>query len=209
MSHDANLILFHAPMTRSIRARWAMEEMGLDYRLERVAFDRGNVGGDEYRKIHPLQKIPALKDGDTVILESVAILEYLINRYGPTPLRVDPSESGYPRYLEWLHYAEGSLGMPVNLLLAHTTLLPEAQRNEGIARWAKKEVEKHLQLIATRGLEGRDWLAADRFTAADISVGYLLYLLKIIRQLKDAPPAIQAYWERLTALESWQKASAE
>lgn len=136
-------------------------------------------------------------------------MEYLINRYGPTPLRVDPSEADYPRYLEWLHYAEGSFGMPVSLLLAHTTLLPEAQRNEGIAKWAKREVDKHLDLIATRGLEGRDWLASDRFTAADISVGYLLYLLKIIRQLKDAPSPIQAYWERLTAMESWQKASAE
>ena len=209
MSHDSSLILFHAPMTRSIRARWAMEEMGLDYRLERVAFDRGNVGGDAYRKIHPLQKIPALKDGETVVLESVAIVEYLINRYGPTPLRVDPSEPDYPRYLEWLHYAEGSMGMPVSLLLAHTTLLPEAQRNAGIAKWAKMEVDKHLQLIATRGLEGREFLASDRFTAADISVGYLLYLLKIIRQLKDAPEPVLAYWERLTAMESWQKASAE
>lgn len=209
MSHDSSLILFHAPMTRSIRARWAMEEMGLDYRLERVAFDRGNVGGEEFRKIHPLQKIPALKDGETVVLESVAIVEYLINRYGPTPLRVDPSEPDYPRYLEWLHYAEGSMGMPVSLLLAHTTLLPEAQRNAGIAKWAKMEVDKHLQLIATRGLEGRDFLASDRFTAADISVGYLLYLLKIIRQLKDAPAPVLAYWERLTAMESWQKASAE
>ncbi|MGY6532656.1 glutathione S-transferase family protein [Glycocaulis sp.] len=209
MSHDSSLILFHAPMTRSIRARWAMEEMGLDYRLERVAFDRGNVGGEEFRKIHPLQKIPALKDGETVVLESVAIVEYLINRYGPTPLRVDPSEPDYPRYLEWLHYAEGSMGMPVSLLLAHTTLLPEAQRNAGIAKWAKMEVDKHLQLIATRGLEGREFLASDRFTAADISVGYLLYLLKIIRQLKDAPEPVLAYWERLTAMESWQKASAE
>lgn len=209
MSHDSSLILFHAPMTRSIRARWAMEEMGLDYRLERVAFDRGNVGGEEFRKIHPLQKIPALKDGETVVLESVAIVEYLINRYGPTPLRVDPSEPDYPRYLEWLHYAEGSMGMPVSLLLAHTTLLPEAQRNAGIAKWAKMEVDKHLQLIATRGLEGREFLASDRFTAADISVGYLLYLLKIIRQLKDAPAPVLAYWERLTAMESWQKASAE
>ena len=209
MSHDSSLILFHAPMTRSIRARWAMEEMGLDYRLERVAFDRGNVGGEEFRKIHPLQKIPALKDGETVVLESVAIVEYLINRYGPTPLRVDPSEPDYPRYLEWLHYAEGSMGMPVSLLLAHTTLLPEAQRNAGIAKWSKMEVDKHLQLIATRGLEGREFLASDRFTAADISVGYLLYLLKIIRQLKDAPEPVLAYWERLTAMESWQKASAE
>jgi len=88
MTAQPDLTLFHAPMTRSIRPRWALEEMGLPYTLERVAFDRGNVGGDAYRAVNPMQKVPALKDGDQVILESTAILEYLVTKHGPTPLAV-------------------------------------------------------------------------------------------------------------------------
>lgn len=202
-----DLVLYHAPMTRSIRPRWALEEMGLPYRLEMVSFDRGNVGGEAYRAVNPLQKVPALTDGGMVILESVAIVEYLGNRYGPSPLIVRPGDDDYPRYLEWLHYGEGSMSMSVNLLLAHTMLLPEKHRNPQLAQWAKAEVDKHLAHIAARGLDGRDHLAAGRFTAADISVTYMLYLLKLLRQLEDAPEAVKAYWTRITAMDSWKTAS--
>lgn len=202
-----DFVLYHAPMTRSIRPRWALEEMGLPYRLEMVEFTRGDVGGPAYRAINPLQKVPALTDGDRVILESVAIVEYLITQYGPTPLKVEPSEPDFPRYLEWIHYAEGSMSMSVNLLLAHTVLLPEKQRNPHLAQWARIEVDKHLAHLAARGLEGRDWLAADRFTAADIALGYMLYLLKLMGQLDEAPEAVKAYWTRLTAMDSWKTAS--
>lgn len=202
-----DLTLYHAPMTRSIRPRWALEEMGLDYRLEMVDFERGNVGGDAYRAVNPLQKVPALKDGDQVILESVAIVEYLANRYGPSPLVVTPVEDDYARYLEWLHYGEGSMSMSVNLLLAHTMLLPEKHRNPQLAQWAKAEVDRHLAHIAARGLDGREFLAAGRFTAADMAVTYMLYLLKLLRQLEDAPEAVKAYWERITAMDSWKTAS--
>ena len=65
--------LYYAPMTRSIRVRWTLEEMGLPYKLETVKFTRGDVGGAEFKQINPMQKIPAFKDGDRVLLESLAI----------------------------------------------------------------------------------------------------------------------------------------
>ncbi len=188
-----DITLFHAPMTRSIRPRWMLEEMGLAYTLERVSFDRGDVGGEEYRRINPLQKIPAMKDGEVVMLESLAMVQYLASRYGPTPLAVAPEEPDYPRYLEWLFYGEATMSMGVNLVLAHVALLPEAQRNPAILKWAREQVDKQLGCIAERGLDdGREWLAAGRFTAADISVGYMLYLLKLVRQFDGAPEAVQA-----------------
>ncbi|TGY89016.1 glutathione S-transferase family protein [Marinicauda algicola] len=201
--------LYHAPMTRSIRVRWTLEEMGLPYRLETVKFTRGDVGGAEYRQINPMQKIPAFRDGDRVLLESLAIVQYLVTKYGPTDLAVKPDEPGYGAWLEWLHFGEATMSMSVNLILAHTTLLPEEQRNPGLAKWARHEVDKHLNMIAERGLKGHDYLAADRFTAADISVVYMLYLLKLVKQFNGAPEPVRAYFDRVAAREAWRKASAD
>jgi len=209
MTAQPDLTLFHAPMTRSIRPRWALEEMGLPYTLERVAFDRGNVGGDAYRAVNPMQKVPALKDGDQVILESTAILEYLVTKHGPTPLAVTPDEADYGRYLEWLHFAEGTMSMSVNLTLAHTMLLPEEQRNPALAQWALANVNRQLVQVAERGLgDGREWLAAGRFTAADISMGYMFYLLKIVKQFDNAPEPVKAYFDRIKVRPAWRRASA-
>lgn len=207
---EPRFTLFHAPNSRSVRPRWALEEMGLPYRLERVEFTRGDVGGEAFRAINPLQKVPAFKDGDTVILESLAIVEYLITRYGPTPLAVAPDESDYGRYLEWMHFGEATMAMAVNLTLAHTVLLPEAHRDPKVAAWARNQVDHQLAALDKRGLaDGRAYLAADRFTAADISLGYMLFLLKIVKQFDGAPDGVRAYFDRLRERPAWVAASAD
>lgn len=203
------ITIFHAPRTRSIRVRWLLEEMGLDYDLHRVEFTRGDVGGEDYRKITPLQKVPAIKDGDVVMVESIAILQYITRRYGPTELAPMAEDAAYPDYLQYLHFGESGMNIYVSMLLGHTALLPEEQRVPGIAKWAEAETRKCLGVI-DHGLKGHDWLAADRFTAADISVGYMLFLLKLIGKLEPtASPAIMDYWERLTAREGWKAAAAD
>ncbi|XBQ17165.1 MAG: glutathione S-transferase family protein [Oceanicaulis sp.] len=210
MVPEPRLTLYHAPMSRSVRVRWCLEEMGLPHKLERVAFDRGNVGGEAYRAINPIQKVPALTDGDLVILESVAIVQYLVTKHGATPLAVEPGEPDYARYLEWLHFGEATMSMATNLVLAHSFLLPEHQRNPQMLKWARQTVDTQLGLIAQRGLaDGREFLAAGRLTAADMSVGYMLYLLKITKQFDGAPEPVRAYFDRLRALDSWKRASAD
>jgi len=214
MVPEPRLTLYHAPMSRSVRVRWCLEEMGLPHHLERLgaitADTRGDVGGADYRAVHPLQKVPALKDGETVILESLAMLEFLAAKHGPTPLAVTPDEADFGRYLEWLHFGEATMAMSVNLTLAHSTLLPEAHRNSAMLKWARGEVDKQLKLLAERGLvDGRAFLAGDRLTLADMSVGYMLYLLKIVKQFDGAPEAVRSYFDRLRAIDSWKRASAD
>ena len=204
-----DIILYHAPRSRSVRVRWCLEEMGLAYRLERPAFNHGDVGGEAFRAVNPLQKVPAMSDHGEVMLESLAMIDYLTSVYGLNDLRASPDDPGYPRYLEWFHYGEASMAMSINLLLGHTALLPEKHRNPAMAAWARKEVDKHLAHIAARGLEDREWLACGRFTAADMSVGYMLYLLKLIRVMGDAPEPVQAYWARIAARPAWRAASAD
>ena len=207
---DPQIVLYHGRRSRSVRVRWMLEEMGLGYRLERVDFTHGNVGGEAYKAVNPLQKVPALEVDGAVMLESLAMLEFLGRRFGPTDLVVEPDEPDFARYLEWLHYGEASLSMAVNLGLAHSALLPEDKRNPALFGWARSELSRHLDHIAVRGLaDGCEWLAAGRFTAADMSLGYMLFLMKLMRLLDAAPSEIQAYWERLIEREAWKRASAD
>ncbi|MFW5660119.1 MAG: glutathione S-transferase family protein [Oceanicaulis sp.] len=210
MVPEARYTLYHAPMSRSVRVRWLLEETGLPYSLERVEFTRGDVGGAAFRAVNPLQKVPAFRDGETVILESLAINEYVLAKNAPSPLAVTPDEEDFARYLEWTQFGEATMSMAVNLTLAHAALLPEEHRNAGMLKWARAQVDKQLAVIAERGLGGRrDFLAAGRLTAADMSVGYMLYLLKIVKQFDGAPEPVRAYFDRLRQLESWKRASAD
>lgn len=102
------------------------------------------------------------------------------------------------------------MSMTVNLTLAHTALLPEQQRNPALARWGKSEFLKHANLIAARGLaEDREWLAGNRLTLADMSVVYMLYLMKLVKQFEGVPDEVNTYFKRVTALESWKRATAD
>ena len=210
-----DITLYHAPMARSVRVRWGLEEMGLPYTLENfgpiTADVRGNLGGEPFKAINPIQKVPAMTDGDTVILESMAMLDYIGHRYGPTNLIVTPEEDDYARYLEWFQFGEATMSISVNMVMAHTVLLPEAHRQPGIAKWAAYMVSEQLGLIGSRGLEDgqREFLAGDRLTFADMSVAYMLYLLKITRNFGDAPDSVSAYFNRIKALPSWQAATAD
>lgn len=214
MTETPALTLYHAPQSRSVRPRWCLEEMGLPYELERLSVmgeARGDVGGDAYKAVNPLQKVPALKDGDQVILESLAICEYLANRYGPSPLVVKPDEADYARYLEWLHFGEATMSMSINLMLAHVALLPEKHRNPAMANWALDMVSAQLKLLAERGLENgrRDFLAGGRLTLADMSLGYMLFLLKITKQFYVVPDVVGEYFDRLRSTDSWKRATAD
>lgn len=204
-----DITLYYAPLTRAIRPRWVMEEMGIPYRLERPDFKHGNVGGEAFREINPLQKIPAMRDGSTLMLESLAMMQYLAGKYGPTDLVVTPDEPDYARYLEWLHFGEASMVMANSLMLAHTMLLPEDKRNPDLARWAKSEFDKQASVITSRGLEGREWLAGGRLTLADMSIVYMLLLVKLVKQFDGVPDELKAYFKRVTALDSWKRATAD
>lgn len=207
MTRTPDLTLYHAPRTRSIRVRWLLEEMGLRYALHTVQFATRPAGDESYALIHPLRKVPALKDGDEIVLDSVAIMQYLLGRYGPCSLDVTPDEADYGRFLHWLHFGESGMIMPVSLLLAHTQLLPEDKRDANLAKWAKHETDKLLDFASKHGLADREFIAGDRFTAADISMGYMFYLLKLIRQFSDAPDNLKTYFARLTARPGWVIAS--
>lgn len=157
---------------RGFRVVWLLEEMGLPYRLRPV--DMASPGKDaEFATINPGGFIPALQDGDTTMVESIAILQYLLARHGPSPLAMAPDEPAFAPYLQFLLMGEAGLGVPINTVFMGRNMAPEAERDARVTKWAMKTFTSRLRLVV-RQLEQAPYLAGDRFTAADISVAYAL-----------------------------------
>jgi glutathione S-transferase len=196
--------LYHCNQARSMRCVWAFEEMGLDYELVSLQFPPRAFHKD-YKGVNPLGTVPCLTDGDLKMTESAAICEYLGVRYGPTPLAVAPDETEYGAYLNWLHRSDATLTFPQTLILRYAMFEPEERRQPQVAddyrqwflaRWRSVEA----------GLEGRDYLCAERFTMADICVGYALHLAKNIGIEEAFTPNVTRWWERITAREAYKRA---
>lgn len=158
---------------RGFRVVWLLEEMGLPYRLRPVDLLAGVEGDTEFLAVNPAGFIPAIVDGDVTMVESIAIMEYLLARYGPTPLAPDAHDPAFPAYQQFLHLGEAGLAGPNNVIVATHILAPEAERQNWSTRWALKTFESRRGLV-TRQLALSPYLAGETFTAADISVTYAL-----------------------------------
>lgn len=198
------LILFHTPKSRSLRPLWLLEEMGLDFELNTMPYDSKYFASDAYRRINPMGKVPAFYDGDHLVLESTVILEYILAKHGPSPLSVDPEEGDFAVYLTWLHMAESGLSHYLSILLGQMMGIDKYAVSEGFESYVKYQAEKAFEMLDDH-LDGRSFIAAERFTAADVSVGYSLFLATALCGL-PLPDRVQAYFERLQDRPAWKKA---
>jgi len=159
---------------RGFRVVWLLEELGLGYRLRPV--DLFALEHDrDFLAINPAGFIPALQDGETIMVESIAILQYLLARYGSASLAVAPDDPAFASYLQFLHLGEAGLAGPMNAVIVGRQFAPEAERNVRVTRWARETFESRLGVVIRR-LAECSYLAGERFTAADISVSYALLL---------------------------------
>ncbi len=199
--------LWHCADARSFRPLWALEELALPYRLHLLPFPP-RVRQPDYLEHNPLGTIPLLVDGTTRMTESAAILDYLAHRYGPSPLTVAPDEADYGAYLDWLHRGEATLTFPQTLVLRYRMLEPEERRLPQVADDYARWFLSRLRSVDAALADGREYLCEDRFTMADISVGYALLLARTLKLDADFPPAIVSYWQRLTARDGYKAARA-
>jgi glutathione S-transferase len=189
---------------RGFRVVWLLEEMGLSYRLRSVDLLADVSKDTEFMAVNPAGYIPALVDGDVTMVESIAIMEYLIARYAPTSLAPLPADPEFPPYQQFLHLGEAGLMMPMYLARLSRVLAPENERNDWSARNAI-EIFKSRLILVTRQLAHGPYLAGDNFTAADISVGYSLIWVKRCK-LFDLSKIELAYIERLMARDGYKRA---
>lgn len=199
-----SITLYHCADARSLRPLWCLEEMGLDYELVNLPFPP-RVFAKEYKDINPLGTIPFLVDGDTKMSESSGICYYLTQRYGPTDLALGVDHPEYGSFLNWLYFSDATLTFPQTLVLRYTILEPKERRlpqaAEDYANWFSGRL-RHVE----SALDGKEFLVADRFTIADIAIGYALHLADTLKPLKDRlGPNVRAYLDRLRARDAFQR----
>lgn len=200
------ITLYHCWSARSFRPLWALEEMEIKYDLKMLPFPP-RYYAREFLEINPLGTIPAFFDGDTFMTESAAICEYLAVKYGPTPLAVAPHEAAFGAYLNALHFGEATLTFPQTIVLRYSRLEPEERRLPQAAEDYKRWFFARLRVVET-ALDSRAYIACERFTMADISVGYALLLAHELKLTGEIGPRTAAYWQRLTARDGFKRAFA-
>lgn len=195
--------LYHCKGARSLRPLWTLEEMGLDYELETMPFPPRFLR-DGYTGINPVGTVPYFVDGETEMTESAGIAQYLVDVYGPTDLALKPGDREYGAYLNWIHRSDATLTFPQTIVLRYTQLEPEERR-------LKQAAEDYTQWFFARlrtveaALDGHEYLCADRFTVADICVGFSLYLADTLGFKGGFKHNTQAYYDRLCARPAFQR----
>ena len=197
------LQIFHVPGTRSSRVLWLAEEMGVPYEAKREVFGQPSP---EFLEANPVGAFPVIRDGDVAMCESTAIMQYIVERYGPTPLAPPPGDARRPDYLQFLAYGEASMAAFLNPVIATQFSAPDDQKQNFTVDAAKNMFVRRLATLDRR-LEKNDYLAGD-FSAADISVGYALGLGANFGLGDKYSPAVKAYQERVTSRPACQKAMA-
>jgi len=194
---------------RGFRVVWLLEEMGLAYRLRPVDLLAGAESDQEFLAVNPAGFIPALRDGDVTMVESIAIMEYLLARYGhesksAAPLAPAPGDAEFPAYQQFLHLGEAGLAATIQLVGVSRNFAPESERDNWGARWSLDRFTRQLGHV-TRRLARAPYMAGEVFTAADISVSYALTLARNFAGV-ELGEAEQAYITRTTARDAYKRA---
>ena len=199
------LKLHFAPNSRASRTLWLLEELGLDYELNRMEFNPKDLKSDEHRARHPLGRVPVLEDGDVSIYESGAIAEYLLDCHKNGGLKPATNDPRYPEYLQWFHYCEGMVMPPINTIVVHTLLLPP-ERQDAIVREQAQRLLGKAWVPVESAIEGREYLIGD-FSAADTMLGHACIMSKRLGTVNEGNyPNLSAYAERLQARPACAKA---
>lgn len=167
-----SIIVHHLEESRSQRVLWLMEELGLDYEVKRYPRNaQTRLAPPELKELHPLGKSPVIEKDGRIYAESGAIIEYFAEMEAFGALSVLPGDPARAEYLYWLHFAEGSAMLPL-LLKLYVGLLGENGAPLMQMR-VEPEIANHLGFM-NAAMEGKDFFAAGRFTAADIEMSFVL-----------------------------------
>jgi len=198
------LKLHFAPNSRAGRIVWLLEELGLPYEINKMAFHPKDLKSDEHRARHPLGRVPVLDDGDVTIYESGAIVEYVLERHKKGGLKPEVDDPAFPAYLQWFHYCEGMVMPPINTIVVQTILLPPERRDETALKQAMKLLTRALEPV-DEALAGKDYLIGP-FSAADIMLGHAAFMANRLGAVPDEMKNLKAYVERVAARPAFEKA---
>lgn len=193
------LTIHHLGASQSERIVWLCEELGISYDLVRYQREPSGAAPPGYKALHPIGTAPVIVDGDLVLAETGAIVEYLVQRHGGGRLIPDPGHRDFASYLFWFHYANGSIIPAI--------MLDSVSRRLGVPRVSSR-TDLAFSLVERRLGEAR-WFAGDEFTAADIMMVYPLTRSRISmgRDISGLPNLL-AYLARVADRPAYRTAMA-
>jgi glutathione S-transferase len=213
------LIVHHLNNSRSQRILWLLEELGVPYETKLYARDaRTLLAPPELRAVHPLGKSPVISDEGTIVAESGAIIEYLVERYGNGRLIPPPRSPERLRYTYWLHFAEGSAMTPLLLKLVCTRIaaapmpffakpIVRALTGKVQATYIDPNLARHLDFMEAQ-LAMNGWFAGAEFSAADIQMSFPVELSRARGGLDEKYPRLLQFLERIHARPAYERALA-
>jgi len=188
--------LYHYAKSRSTRVLWLLEELGLEYDVETLPFDPRAFRLADHLEIESYGTLPMLLDDAYAGSESIAVVQYLLDRYADGKLVPDRDSDAYGPFLEWIQFGENKLMDSLTQLLQHSALLPEAERDKKAAEQARR-VFKHFARAVDTAVEGKQYLVGEEFSAADIVVGYALFLAEDFGVFPQGLGNLSEYYARL------------
>jgi len=194
------IVVHHLNESRSQRILWLLEELGLPYQIRHYMRDaKTRLAPPELQAVHPLGKSPVVEVDGMKLIESGAIVDYIIRRHGGGSLRPAADTADFEAYQQWLHYAEGSAMLPL-LLKLYVSRLGDA--GAPLKPRIDSELANHLGYV-DRALEGRDWLVGDTFSGADVQMSFVG---EAARGLRASYPNLDTWVRRFQQRPAYRRA---
>jgi len=189
------ITLYHAPLSRSVRIVWLLEELGLPYELRAAALEP--PAPRPFAQKTPSGKVPTIEDDGMAMFESGAILEYVLEKYGNGRLAPPVGSPLRGPFLQWVHFAEATLFPGLGNIAWHTRFKQDAETVAGAVADYRAWTEAGLDALE-RQLTGKQFVLGAEFSGADVMLGYTLLVAKAFGVLSERHPAVNAYLARLT-----------
>jgi glutathione S-transferase len=197
------IVVHHLNNSRSQRILWLLEELGTPYRIEQYRRDaRTNLAPPELRAVHPLGKSPVIEDGDLVLAESGAIVEYLVERHGKSRLMPPRGTQEHVRYLHWMHFAEGTMMLH---LLARLYLSRVGEAARALQTRVEGMLGNELDLVEAELGRGA-CIAGAEFSAADVQIVFPLEFSAYAGLVGERHARLREYLARMQARPAYRRA---
>jgi glutathione S-transferase len=211
------ITVHHLNESRSQRVLWLLEELGLEYEIKHYQRDKATMlAPASLREVHPLGKSPVITDGDLVIAESGAIVEYLIERYGNGRLIPPAGSLDRLRWRYWLHFAEGTAMSPLLMKLVFGRIekakvpffikpIVRGITGKVLATLVEPNLKRHLDFMEAE-LGKSEWFAGNAFSAADVQMSFPVEASAQRAGLDASRPKLMAYLKRIHARPAYKRA---
>jgi glutathione S-transferase len=206
------LKLYYYPLTRAVRPRWLLEEIGTPYELIRVDLAAGEQRTPAYMTLNPNGTVPTLVDDDLVLYESAAIVQYLADKFPEAQLAPPVGTAARGKYYQWIHYAMSALEPPAVTIFLHTTGAPlgrpTPERVPQLVPEARVQLAAAVKVLDDE-LAAKEFILGDQFSAADVMLGSILGWCLMLGMAGADAQNVQAYLARVATRPAAARAQAD